>query len=63
MSTFMNDGMDIVRPFQGRMDVGFVSVGCHPRLFMFFPSGEIELSRQLSDSSPPGKLNRDNNFP
>ena len=25
------------------MDIDFVPVGYHPRLFMFFPFGEIEL--------------------
>ena len=42
MSTFMNDGMDIVRPFQGEWLLVLVPVGCHPRLFMSFPSGENE---------------------
>ena len=31
------------------MDVGSVSVGYHPRLFMFFPSGETESKRYFPE--------------
>ena len=43
------------------MDIGFVSVGCHPRLFMFFPFGEIGSKAQLQASLRYGEF-RDAEF-